>query len=210
MKDLFITIFVMFISTVYSQEKHQFSVETGAMQSSLRSEVIGGRRLGTRIYLLAGIEYRYAMTTQFAIKTGLSFERKGIKAENIIPSAYQTQKINVDYDYLILPLQISWKTKGATYFYTNTGMFFGFLLSQKVVFKKHPMNPGFTEDRTNETKRYDLGPIIEMGLGFQVLGRKCEVGLRESFGLIDTNLVDAPNVYSVWINSLGLKVGVSI
>ncbi|MDH5603932.1 MAG: outer membrane beta-barrel protein [Cyclobacteriaceae bacterium] len=212
MRIYLLAFFALTTSHSFAQEKHLFDLETGPMYSSLRTE--GGRVLGKRVYLLAGINYKYSLQPVLAIKTGLFFERKGVRFDNMIPMPFPSkvsQKVSVNYDYIVMPLQLSLKTKGDTFFYSNVGIFLGVLLSQKIIFHPYLSHPGFTEDHTSETRRYDLGPLIETGIGFQFLGRKCEAGLRICMGLVDTNMAEGPNVVDpVFTNSMGIKLGVGI
>jgi len=160
----------------------------------------------------AGIISEYLINSQVAIKSGLSFERKGSKAAllftdtNGIPLG--TVDVNYNYDYLILPVLGTFSTKGNVKVFFNAGTYFGYLLSQKNMYGAYNSTPEKTVDNSDKTKRIDFG--LTFGTGVSIpFGTNIifDIGLKPNLGLINARKDDNNNSSSVKINSFGLSIG---
>lgn len=164
--------------------------------------------------LYPGFNFEYLFQNQFSIKSGLAYEEKGISyegtASNISGSETWSYSRSIYYEYISIPILISYTTKGVVRFYINGGIF-GCILLNRV---EEEYSDRDNELRVWKTKdysaKYDLGLSIGAGINKNI-GKRfiVDLGFRENLGFI--NLID--NEYSSSIlrtNSFGIVAAVKI
>ncbi len=208
-------LFLTFLScvTAYSQDaKVAFGLAFMPTTTSLSgNEVID--LYDARISFAAGTSLEYFVGPQFSLKSGLAFERKGAKAvwpytdENGEPIG--DLKTQLNYDYLIAPLAVSFSTKGRLKWYFDVGGYLGYLLRQKNTASSSVANISKqTEDFTDDAKRIDLGLSAGFGLNIPIGERWLfDVGLKGNLGLVNTSKLPIVNDGKVRTNSAGLQIG---
>jgi opacity protein-like surface antigen len=199
-------------STSYSQDsKIAVGVELSPTTCSLRGNAFVDNH-DSRLGFSTGLSIDYFLTSQFSIKSGLAFERKGSKIDMYMldgsGNEMGTQEAKFNYDYLTLPILASYSTKGKTKFYIDAGPYLSFLLGQKTTYEAVGSIPERTEDGSESTKKIDLGLSVGAGL-YIPLGDNLilDLGLRDNLGLINVSSVSIFDDGSIKTNSLGLKIG---
>ena len=156
-----------------------------------------------------GINLECLMTPNFSFKTSLLYERKGFTAETIdtviIGMPIVTRDFTATFDYLTLPVLLSYSTKGTVRFYVNGGAYFGLLLSNNIILGADEDYPEEIADTSDDTKNFDFGLVFGCGLAIPVGNRTAfDLGLRDHLGLLD--IFKPENQGKVRYNTLGLVV----
>ncbi len=188
-------VFVLFalstvVFTVFAQDsKFIIGVEAAAIRTIPWGEDVTDAI--NPIYSMSpGINLEYLLNSNFSLKSGLLYERKGLATEiTLLDTNYEpigTQDHTAHFDYLTIPVMVSYSTKGTVRFYVNSGTYFGFLLSNTITLGEFGDYPEETIDVKDDTKTFDFGLSFGCGL-FLPIGERFafDFGLRDNLGLID-------------------------
>ncbi len=178
------------VFTVFAQDsKFIIGVEAAVNRTSLWGEDIYDAY--NPLYSFSpGINLEYLVTPNFSIKIGLLYERKGFIAETIdtviIGMPIVTRDFTETFDYLTLPILLSYSTKGTVRFYVNGGAYFGLLLSNNIILGAYEENPEEIFDSSDDAKNFDFGLSFGCGLAIPIGNRIAfDLGLRDNLGLLD-------------------------
>ena len=165
-----------------------------------------------RFSISTGLTFEYIIYKNISIKSGLAYERKGSKSSIFIMDEtepiLENQDIRLNFDYLTLPILVSVATKGKTTLYVNAGPYFGFLLSQKIKYSAVGSYPEMTVDNLDYSRRMDFGLSIGLGLNIHLTKKLLlDLGLRETWGLLNTSKTEVIDDGSIKTNSFGLLLG---
>lgn len=127
-------LFFLFLSNLLTaQNKINIGIEGGLSRVRLYGDGVGKEYKHFAPGYAAGLSFQYNFTSILSIRSGLTLERKGTTAENvIIPDTsgnnFMKSDIRLRSDYLIVPILV-----GATYgkkvnFFVNAGPYLGYLL----------------------------------------------------------------------------------
>ncbi len=193
-------------SPLVSQDRpNSIGVALGPSLISLRVEK-ASNIFESRVGSLCELYYANKLSDHLELKMGLGLDRKGAQATTTAPatasSPATTLELNYVFDYITIPLTISYFTKGKTKLKVGAGPAVGVLLSAKV---KGLGNLGFEEDFTEDTRSLDLGMIAELGLETPISEQMvAAIMIRENLGLLDTQNGDMMHTTAVKNNSLAL------
>ena len=191
MKKIFVLVaFSTLVFTVFAQDsKFIIGVEAAAIRTIPWGEDVTDAI--NPIYSMSpGINLEYLLNSNFSLKSGLLYERKGLATEiTLLDTNYEpigTQDHTAHFDYLTIPVMVSYSTKGTVRFYVNGGTYFGFLLSNTITLGEFGDYPEQTIDVKEDTKTFDFGLSFGCGL-FLPIGERFafDFGLRDNLGLID-------------------------
>lgn len=113
---LLITLLFTF-SSIYAQEKFKLGVELGPSFQSIDIDGTDGL-----ITFFVGVTGEYKFSNLVSLKSGLNLETKGAS----IPAGFNV--VDVEYDYLLVPLLLKFSSSGELSFFGNIGPGFNFLL----------------------------------------------------------------------------------
>lgn len=193
-----IIIFSVLAITGVAQNTILIGVEAGPTLSHIRNKDMTSMK--PAISYAAGVSFEYLLNENLGLKSGLLFEQKSAKDEiqlidgdgNLIGNS----DIDNDYQYLVLPLLLSYHTGGSTDFYFNAGPFAGFLLSHIIYYEENEQSGGHKDDLTSETSTIDFGVSIGMGANIPLnetlllgVDLRENLGITEAFGNSRTNSV---------------------
>ena len=160
--------------------------------------------------LYPGLNFEYLLQDHLSIKSGLAYEEKGISYQGTGSNISGTETWNYDhstyYQYISIPILISFSSQGAVRFYINGG-FFGCILINQV--EEHYTDRDNTinvwKTRDNAAK-YDVGLSIGAGINKHI-GKRfiIDLGIRDNLGLI--NLY---NYGKLRTNSIGMVAAFKI
>lgn len=207
-RALFLLIAVFYSLTGFGQEsKFLIGVELTPSGSTLWTDASNDIE-DTRLAFSSGLKAEYCLTQAFSIKSGLLYELKGEQYTLLytLESGEQVDRIvKINLNYMILPILITFKTKGSTNFYVDAGTFLGYLLSAKAKYKT-----GDSKSSSNlgdYYKKFDFGLSIGVGLYIPVSEKYIiNIGLKENLGLLNTSK-SSSHYYSEKTNSIGFELG---
>ncbi len=195
------------VFTVFAQDsKFIIGVEAAVIRTSRWGEDVPDAY--NPLYSISpGLNLEYLATPNFSFKTCLLYERKGFTAETFysvtIVMPLVTRDFTATFDYLTLPVLLSYSTNGTVRFYVNGGAYFGLLLSSNIILGTYEEYPEEIFDTSEDTKNFDFGLSFGCGL-FMPIGERFafDFGLRDNLGLIDT--FKPENIGKARFNTLGL------
>lgn len=163
----------------------------------------------------AGLISEYEINSQFGIKSGISFKRKGIKSSisfidtvGIVSGPFD---VYYNSDYFIVPIVASFSTKGngKVKAYFDGGSYIGYSLSQRITQETYNHNSEITTNYTDYIKRIDFG--VSLGSGLYIpLGKSFvfDIGLNANLGLLNARKDDKNSDHPLKPNSVGLLMGI--
>jgi len=193
--------------TSYAQDsKINVGIEAGIIRSFPWAEDVSDA--SNPLYSVSpGINIEYILIPVFSLKTGLIYEKKGWSTEYFFVDTdgypIGAREYTTNFDYLTIPLLLSYSTKGKICFYVNSGIYIGFLLSNNVILSAYGDHSESVVDVSEDTKRIDFGLSIGCGLSIPI-GQKFgfDFGLRDNIGMIDMFIPE--NNSKARFNTLGL------
>ena len=211
-KLLFAICLVAFINNgVLAQSKMRFGFNGGLTYSSFRGNK-AAEELDPAFDFLVGVSFEYQLKDKFSLLANLSYDRKTAAGtpSGFIPSPEDpaTGNINAEanYQYITLPIVLKYKIGAKQSFYTEGGLFVGYLLKSQT----HEDYYNTTDDTTNLNEKLDAGLVLGFGKNFKFKNnQEIIVELRENLGLLNTSKVNVSGGNSVKTNSLNLILGYS-
>ncbi|MDO5981752.1 porin family protein [Flavivirga spongiicola] len=136
-----------------------------------------------------GVVGKYNFSRNWALKSKLKYEGKGILIKVDFGRGLLTQKLN----YLVMPLMAEWRLgKGNLQGFLNFGMYGGRLMSAtKEYFNEHTMGEKDIKNNKDEFKPYDSGLSGGIGAIYKLKNNlKITIDLGGQFGMtpIDSGL----------------------
>jgi hypothetical protein len=202
---------VILCSKTFSQDsKLLLGLELSPTMTWLR----GNSRLGAvdlRFSYSAGLSAEYLVIPQISLKSGISYERKGSKFDLSMSDEtgpLGTMDVYDNFDYLVLPILVSFSTKSKVKNYFDAGPYIGYLMSHKTIMSSYGDIPEATINNYSNTEKIDFG--LSIGCGFSVpIGDNllCDLGMKGNLGLIKTNKKDKSDNVLSKANSIGLLIG---
>ena len=212
-KIILVLIGVCILTTVFSQtSKISMGIEINPTVTWLRGNILIGVE-DSKFSYNTGINVNYQINTNISIKTGLSYERKGILSsylhldETGIPEEKILQHTN--FDYMILPLLGSFSFGNNVRYYMDLGAYFGYLLSNKTITDEPYLDYSeSTVDILHSSNRADYGLSVGSGIIVPVNSKLLfNVGVKGDFGLINTGKGEVIDNGKVKTNSIAFKLG---
>ena len=158
-----------------------------------------------------GICFQYNLNEIIALRTNISYERKGSLAKFSIRDtlANQTSEISTrnNFEYLTAPILIRLTFGKKIKYFFNAGPYFGYLLKQTFVTKGKNI-PTSRIDNTFRDKRFDTG--LSMGVGFYKPFRTngaFTFEIRNNLGLYNVSEVLVINNGTIKTNSFNILFG---
>ena len=213
MKKTFVLfVFLTGCFTVMAQDsKFIIGIEAAAIRTHLWGEDYTDV-LKPQYNISPGLNLEYLLNTNFSIKTGLVYERKGWTtsfASSTIDATqiWLTEEV-ANFDYLTIPLLFSYSTNGVVRFYVNGGAYLGFLLSNNTIITAYGNYPEYVQseqihDVSEDTKTLDFGFSFGCGL-FLPMGERYafDFGVRDNLGMMD--MFKPENEGKARFNSIGI------
>lgn len=200
----FTMLLTFFVMLSFGQEhKILIGIDAGPSLVSIRNK--DNNDLKSKIGFAAGLSFEYLISEAIGIKSGLLYDKKGAKDEiNYIDAEGRPsgmQDIDIQIDYLVVPVLFAFHIPGKISYYANAGPYFGILLKNMVYYDENDQYQGLKEDFTSETNGLDFG--LSFGIGTNI-----EISDKMIFGLdIKNNLGLSETIAPSKNNSLGLLLG---
>lgn len=156
-----------------------------------------------------GINMEYVLHEHFSVKSGIAFEKKGISYDLVVSNVSLTEQWNIHhalyYEYISIPVLISYSTRGKVKFYLNGGFFGGFLVKHMSEYYSERDNTTEIKELEDGSKKYDAGISFGAGGSIAIGKRIClDLGVRDNLGLINLYSTESAMAESIRTNSLAL------
>jgi hypothetical protein len=157
----------------------------------------------------------YILQDHFSLKSGIGFEKKGISYDAVASNISRTEQWNIHhslyYEYISIPVLISYSTQGKVKFYINGGFFGGFLLKYMSEFYSERDNTTNIEELEDSSKKYDAGISFGLGGSIAIGKRICvDLGVRDNLGLVNLYPAEWSISESLKTNSLALVIACKV
>ena len=213
MKKIFVLFVFLsgFLTVIAQDSKFIIGIEAAAIRTLPWGEDVNDA-LKPQYNISPGLNLEYLLNTNFSIKTGLVYERKGwttcFAASNIEATQIWLSEEMANFDYLTIPMLFSYSTKGVVRFYVNGGVYLGVLLSNNVILSAYGNYPEYVppegkHDVSEDTKTFDFGFSFGCGL-FLPMGERYafDFGVRDNLGMMD--MFKPENDGKARINTIGI------
>ena len=155
-----------------------------------------------------GISFQYNFGKKVALRSNISYERKGGAHYGGLTDNYgasiENSSLNYNFDYLTLPILVRFSFGNKVKYFINGGPYLGYLLSQTFVIKGDNYKTN-TIENTSSYNSLDAG--ISLGTGLQYpINEKLYFSseIRGNLGLLST----LPKV-DTKVNSVNLLLGIA-
>lgn len=160
-----------------------------------------------------GLNTEFTISTLLSLKSGISYERKGLKKRYIMPDEDDLSVSSVNhyfnFDYLVLPVLFSFSKGEIVKVYLDLGPYFGYLLRQETISGAIYNTPEQSSNDISIYNRMDFGLSFGTGIAIPINSKiSFNAGIKADIGLIDIMKTDVDHDGSVKTNSLGLQVGI--
>ncbi len=197
--SVILLIFFSFQSIPGRSQKLSIGIEGGAGMKFIYHKHIFEESIKPGIGFSGGAFVRYDFFEKLALKTGLSFERKGAFYKTFSAETGHYSE-NLNFNYLTIPILLQTRFGKRVQFFLNIGPYFGFMISATHVMNWRDKDEHYTADMTKYQKRFDIG--IATGFGLEVPIAKVfflSFEIRNNLGLF--NLINQENVNSKTMNN---------
>ncbi len=175
MKYLAIITITFFTLNAFSQ-KHIIGVSGGVNFAGIGVSFLGRNHNNLLPGLITGISYERILTNHFSFGAGLLYNQRGSSDYQVWTDCYvgtnwPLDKINIRYEYFSIPIKASYKTTGKLFAIGSIGVMPSLLYQAKSNIPINYFTQGSLETTANETSRtdrFDLGAIVELGLGYNL------------------------------------------
>lgn len=211
---LILSLVFMLVNAFCQSSKITLGVDVGVGFTKMRGDSFRRENFNEKIGGLVGVSIDYKLTPNFGLSTGLYYEGKGDKVElQFVDNLSNFTDFNVKYcyDYLTLPLKITYMVGKKIKLKVEGGLFVGYLLNTRL---KSSMNVGdintFTDHPISNYKKLDGGLTASAGILVPIT--KCvsiSASIYENCGLLNIAKEQNDFNYTVKTNAYGVKIGLS-
>ncbi len=156
-----------------------------------------------------GLFCQYNFQEKYAIRTAISFERKGSRTSTTTidnnGEIIAVLPTNQNFDYLNIPVLFQVNFGKRIKYFVNAGAFFAYLIKQSVVASNGTSLSGSNTSNTNLYKRSDAGVVAGLGISIPLKEKYAlSFEIRNNLGLLNVNKLPANANKSVKTNSTNL------
>lgn len=158
---------------------------------------IGRNNVNSHVDIGAAAEFfvRYNFTPLVSIRTGIGFEDKGdryngLNYTNGNGDVVLASVLHHRTKYITIPLlvELTFAQGKKVQPYINTGVYMGFLISARDIYKDNTNGNVFKSTVTNSYHTFDMGYVLGVGLKVPIKTHWLfDFGVRNDFGFIKTN-----------------------
>ncbi|HET6995635.1 MAG TPA: porin family protein, partial [Chitinophagaceae bacterium] len=190
-------------------KKFAVGYEKGLSLVSMHGNLILDELQKTKLSFTIGVFFQYNINANLALRTNLSFERKGFsfgkRAGHDSIGNPATIKSHVRFDYLCLPL-LARASFGKKYrFFINAGPYIGYLIGQADVTQTNN-DPKVIRKNIAYFDKADLG--LSGGAGVEIPLKRYVLSfeIRDNFGLSNISKLPVINNGTIKTNALNLLI----
>ncbi len=172
------------------------STDIGIQVGPSLTKSIGKNAINSKVDIGAAAEFflRYNISNMVSIRSGVGFADKGDRYNGITYTNKEGNQVLASVShhrtkYITIPLlvELTFGNKKVQP-YVNTGLYFGFLLNARDVFKDNTNGNIFKRTVTNDYHVFDMGYVLGVGLKVPIKTHWLfDFGVRNNFGFLQTN-----------------------
>jgi hypothetical protein len=215
LRNLILGILLFNSSLVFGQTKNfNIGIEGGPSLISLYGNDMVKSYNELSLGFSGGLSFQYNFSKLVALRTNLSFERKGLTSKIQETDEYgnpiEELTFHSNFNYLTLPLLGRLDFGKRINFYVNVGPYLGYLLSSREITEASGDFPKSEIDDTDDYKKLDFGITSGLGIIFPIQEKLLlSVEIRNNLGLTNISLLPVFNDGSIKTNSTNLLIGIS-
>jgi hypothetical protein len=206
---------------VWSQAQNpsfEFGFDGGINFNSAHGTGINKKDAGSLRGFVIGGHVKKKLTKSFGIKALLQYEQNGwayraLTFENLNGNLFAKGDILFKLNYVNIPIVAEYSFGNKTIFYTNAGLFLGFLLNNKTVTKPtDPAGPDMISSSYEFRKSSNIGIVFAAGMKIPLsTTAKLCFGINNNLGLKNINKPAGSNSTEATIksNSFSILTGIS-
>ncbi|MBN2173859.1 MAG: PorT family protein [Bacteroidales bacterium] len=208
---------VIFLTgTLVKGQESRFSIgiEGGPGISSLRGNEWVENFYDPALSYTLGLSAEYALNNLLSIRSGVTYEAKGAKANvtytDVNGNTTGNGKFEERFNYLNFPLMLRYKVGKKVKCFINTGPYIAVLLKEITRAEAFGDFRGFESNNSDLYKKIDFGITAGIGAIFP-LNDKISISteIRDNFGLANLSKQEIADGGSIKINNASLLVGLA-
>jgi hypothetical protein len=156
-----------------------------------------------------GINLDFLFSKHLSFRTGIALERKGFSNDYSSENAQPLTRYKMYFDYLTLPLALTYSTGGLFKLYAEGGPFLGYLLNEKEITHVAGDERGIVVNNVNQFKKADAGFMA--GVGIHVPAGPnlyFNLGVEDYLGLSNISKLQVFEGRTIRTNVLKFRAGV--
>lgn len=203
-----------------SAQKHVIGIRGGVNYANFDTKTT--HTIDGKFYprAIGGITYDYFMGENMSLGADLLYNQRGRLTELTLTDEMGNQIGQVDlqhqFDYIIVPIRISYKTSGKIYAHASIASLPSYLNKVTEISASFTSNggiayPGHKNVNTEQYNRFSFGGMLEVGGGYNItsnLSANLILGFQRGIGTKAkaTEYADAVEIEHIgWMASLGVK-----
>ena len=163
-----IIVIVLLVANVSYSQQQLIGLKAGPALTMIQADRFGDTNM--RISLTAGFTYDYLITDNLSLNAEMLYSARGFRNDFYLTNDQGdflgTKTIRWNYDYLSIPLKISYSGRGKIYGFVSGGIVPAFLVSAKTKFPKVGDFDAVTTD-VKDASTFDLAGVWEAGGGYR-------------------------------------------
>ena len=190
---IFMTASLLVISTFTFAKGTDIGIQLGPTLT----KSLGKNAINSRVDIGASAEFfvRYNFTQMVSIRSGVGFADRGDRYNGLTYTNAQGDVVLASVlhhrtKYITIPVlvELTFGKSMKVQPYINTGLYFGFLLSARDIYKDNMNGNTFKHTVTNDYHAFDMGYIIGAGIKVPIKTHwMFDFGVRNDFGFLKTN-----------------------
>ncbi len=228
-KVLFVVAFLSTVSGFSQEEKIKIDVHGGVNYSKLWGYTIPSSfdpvyKESPGVAFVAGVGLEKSLTSRFALKLEVNYERKRETIGNVIQlsASYSATPRELEYtsyndmNYLTIPVTLKYFISEENSTYISGGVFTGYLIGAKTKIQDERVFALFGEgksdiDFTNACNVIDFGAVLGVGRNIKIRDKRVLfVELRGNVGMLNVRKFNPWGNDSMKTNSMNLVLGYCI
>jgi hypothetical protein len=152
-------------STVSFSQKQFIGFQAGPGFTDIGGDLFADTQ--TRVGLNIGVTYDYSLTDHISLGAAITYNPRGFRDDFYSGSQQgDTEKTKFNYDYIAIPIKISYSGNSKFYVFNSVGLIPAFLISAKTKIPAMAGSEARTEDVKDQLPAVDIAGMMEIGVGY--------------------------------------------
>lgn len=219
LKTITVIIFLVFISSMFSQKKNFLGVNSGMTYSKFRGNDYF-KNMDSQIDFSIGTSFDMHLSERLLFSTNINYERNSVKryydyygpgvigtiqgipfGQSSPSNSVPQNKFQTRFEYINIPIMLKYLINYEKKLFINGGGYLGYLLNIKNIDDGKESDLDFN----NQFKKTDYGLVLGIGYNYTFNPNNFfTIELRNNFGITNINLSDSNNFKNTKRNSLNL------
>ena len=174
MKYIFLLL-LTFVTVTANGQNHFIGVKGGVNWTNVTAKNFVSD-INYRTGFAVGLSYDYIFKKNFIVGADILYNQRGFTTDIIFTDEHgnltgQKATMNYNYDYLTIPLKVGYHYGKSFYCFVNIGLTPAILMDAQTIIPKIKFLPSEKHDVTDRVNKFDIGGIIEIGVGYKFIDR---------------------------------------